>query len=393
VAPKWKPFGDVTGQAKRRHKRLGIAAYSHGSVPKQGQLRMEKVRVVLAAEKAALDRAQAKGARLESEAKAAMEEAQAKGKRLESEAKRLESEVAAAIQQSKQDYQNRITQYNAAIEEATQLQAAAKEASEMLAGLQKRLKDGRGLPLQLGDAVECVAGGGILASIDGDNCVVDIGGCLVKLKLKMARLRHQPISFGPPPRCVRCDAKATPEVVKDIHAYLHLRCQEAPGKNDFCSRFLGPYRKEQARILFRYEKWDQLWMGFTEAYPATAAKITLNERPTKCPHTFRENAPWNIRDGRRDTCLCRNCEHTSKHNAARRAVGEKLNIALVEPLQAGRKQRGDEKLRTLIAILSAHSKREMCQEATCNARHDDTGVVGAQVQEGWSVGLSGGSWE
>jgi hypothetical protein len=35
----------------------------------------------------------------------------------------------------------------------------------------------------------------------------------------------------------------------------------------------------------------------------------------------------------------------------------------------------------------------MCQEATCNARHDDTGVVGAQVQEGWSVGLSGGSWE
>lgn len=126
-----------------------------------------------------------------------------------------------------------------------------------------------------------------------------------------ARLRRFPVSFAPPQRQTRSDA-TSPDVRRDVEACVARHCPTSPCAKHRLSRVRGPRQREYAQMLCRYITWTTLWEKFKEEYPASASKIKFR--------IFRSLAPWNLRKGGSESCLCQSCENAEGYSAGRQAT-------------------------------------------------------------------------
>ena len=134
-----------------------------------------------------------------------------------------------------------------------------------------------------------------------------------------ARLRRFPVSFAPPRRQTRSDATSA-DVRSDVEACIARHCPHSPCAKHRLSRVRGPRQREYAQMLCRYVTWTTLWKKFKEEYPASAGKIEFS--------IFRCLAPWNLRKGGSESCLCQSCENAEGYSAGRQATAAILGEIL-----------------------------------------------------------------
>ena len=132
------------------------------------------------------------------------------------------------------------------------------------------------------------------------------------------RIRRRPMSFGPPERADRSD-KVPENIVTDVHECIETHCPTSPCAKHRVSRVRGRCQRELAHMLCRFVTWETLWGFFKLEYLSSAAKITSE--------TFRNLAPWNLRKGGPESCLCQPCENAEGYGAAARKISR-----ILEPL-------------------------------------------------------------
>ena len=197
------------------------------------------------------------------------------------------------------------------------------------------------------------------------------------------RIRPEPVSFFPGERTRRKDT-TPPEVLADITAFFNANCPTSPCARDKVVRFLGPGQKEEARRMIRYSPWTSLWADFTLQFPASADKIGAR--------IFRVNAPWQLRKGGTESCLCQKCETLERMSKARHAVAQFLEDRYFRVADAAQEDDGEgeedwtwtgsrnQRLESLIALLRLERKYEFCANLTCEGREPGGRLVDAKTK-------------
>ena len=239
----------------------------------------------------------------------------------------------------------------------------------------------------VGDTVTCRWGDGVLSKVDHCEGKYEITMSAADTQFpyeftdlgpKGARARHRFVGFGAQKRRARCDM-VPPEVLADIKQFYNETIPTSPCARDYCSRRYGPHQVQYARIMWRRSSWDDLWEQFKKQYP-TSASLLCDVNLLACPFVLRDNAPWNMRKGGGDSCLCQNCENCSKYTKGRMEAARLLMSILSTSTE---KDEGDSPVNTrstraresqpvnslvheLVDVLKQPNKYEMCLALTKN---------------------------
>jgi hypothetical protein len=143
---------------------------------------------------------------------------------------------------------------------------------------------------------------------------------------------------------------------------------QSPNKKDKVSRLVGYGTREEKLIVWRMVPWDSLWASF-KADPANKSIVehysAKGITPVRAPPSFIAAAPWWMRKGKDEACLCLICEDLAcKHRAQCLAVRRLTTIIKELTEEAGDVDEETLKLTEQVrTILSQSTKSEMCKEA------------------------------
>lgn len=82
-----------------------------------------------------------------------------------------------------------------------------------------------------------------------------------------------------------------------ILQHYTARCPESPHVRDSMKRRVGPHLFEEQQALIKTETFSELYAEFDSQHPNLVKRIQ-----------YELEAPWNLNDAYRETCLCASCE-------------------------------------------------------------------------------------
>ena len=183
-----------------------------------------------------------------------------------------------------------------------------------------------------------------------------------------ARLKRAPASLVPA-RKKGVDARSVrAELRRSIMAdFLLKENVQSPNKKDVVRRWVGYNTKEEKLIVWRMVPWDTLWLAF-KSDPAHAAIVehyaVKGESALRAPPSFIAAAPWWMRKGKHEACLCLICEELACKYHAQCSAVRRLTQMLKEMDEGCSPVDGDTRELTsqMLAVLDKRSKTEMCTE-------------------------------
>lgn len=199
----------------------------------------------------------------------------------------------------------------------------------------------------------------------------------------------------PPAKKQRSDAYGA-DITDPIENFHRTHNATSPNTKDVVKRKIGPCQNIEARTIYRYETWQELWNTFKKLDPVVSSKIANPKKPEDVPTLFRIAAPWEMRKGRDTGCLCTICENLEQIRRGQMATLKLLND-LVErekyEKESGSRDSGDEellstsnnisgsannifmtKVKYIASILSASSKFDMVCKCLCPPQGNKEGL-------------------
>ena len=200
-------------------------------------------------------------------------------------------------------------------------------------------------PLAAGAAVTTRCGDGVIESLDlkANTITIELEHRTVTLKGNRGRsskhgpsqvpvhlkyrVKRQGGSLRPEQRQQRSDT-VSQEVIDAVEAHIEVNCPTSPCASDMVRRWLGPMQWEEARRMFRFETWNELWSRFRTDYPAVSQTIANPNNIEECPWGYRNSVPWQVGKGGGASCLCANCEAMEKLSRTRNEAGRVIRATM-----------------------------------------------------------------
>ncbi|MGH3625352.1 MAG: hypothetical protein ACRDQ5_26820, partial [Sciscionella sp.] len=105
------------------------------------------------------------------------------------------------------------------------------------------------------------------------------------------------------PQCKK-RSDALPAYVKTtICSFFCKHCQMSPNVKDVVRHYLGPRQWEEARTLYRFQSWTELWKIFKEKCCGVATMVSYNSKLSDTtPIIFRDAALYEMKKGKDVGC-------------------------------------------------------------------------------------------
>jgi hypothetical protein len=239
--------------------------------------------------------------------------------------------------------------------------------------------------IEEGELVTCRGGDGTLLDRDHATGAITIHMNDTQLPVSYdsegragARLRRAQPSLFPAPKNKPDGRSIRAEIRRTIMEEFLLRENvQSPNKKDKVTRFIGYKAKEEKLIVWRMVPWDELWATFKED-PAHKEIVDHYRKGggecKKAPPSFISAAPWWMRKGKDEACLCLTCEELACKHRAQCVSVRRLTQILKELEDEG--GAGPDMMMPLVRrvrdVLSQRTKSGMCKESLKPCLHDDS---------------------
>jgi hypothetical protein len=91
---------------------------------------------------------------------------------------------------------------------------------------------------------------------------------------------------------------------------------------------LGPTMYIQAQAMYQMDTFEAMYNGFKRDYPHLFKPNRIED--SICVRKFEDLAPWNLKAGKQETCLCKACENFGMYETALSEVLDLLDRELLD---------------------------------------------------------------